>query len=140
MREKVEQEIAELEYLDLIEVKWLDASRFRNAKIGKITNQVFATYKKVVGWFLAVKLEKLYREPYMVIITERTNGRIDLVNIPLKVIMNVTRMSERGYRKEFGDAGSPYLQGGYVSKYRIVEGGVGTPDEEAEASVNRERL
>jgi len=132
MRKAVEQEIQELEYLDLIEVKWLDACRFMNAKPTKITNQIFATYKKVVGWFFMVKLDKLYREPYLIIITEQTNGRINIVSIPLKVVMKITRIPEKGYRKEMSATGTPYLQGGRVSRYRIISQGVGEIEEQEE--------
>jgi len=129
MREKVREEIADLEYLDLIEVKWLDACRFHNAKIDKITNKVFATYKKVVGRFLAVKLDRLYHEPYLIIITEQTDGRINLVSIPQKTVMRIIRLVERGYRKTMNDVGSPYLCGGVMSKYLMTEKGVGEIDE-----------
>lgn len=135
LREKVEEELAELEYLDLVEIKFLDACRYMNAKLMKISNSVFATYKKVVGWFLSVKLDKLYHEPHLIIITEQTNGRVNIVSIPVKVVMKVVRLPEGSYRKEMSAAGTPYLQGGRMSKYRLVTGGIGEIDEDAEEKV-----
>jgi len=107
---------------DLIEVKWLDACKVTNVK--RLQNKVYATYKKVVGYFWCILNDKLYGQEYLILYTEETDfNKRTIVSIPVAVVMNVQVL--RRPVKTVSDAGDPYLEGGYYSKYMKREGGIG---------------
>lgn len=121
MRKKVKSELANLKKGMLVEVNFIDACRCRNVKRKRICeNKIYATYKHITGEYFGTLIDKLYEEPFFVMIVEGTNGKVDTVSIPETNIQKVTIL-ERKMIKEVSRVGDPMLAKSYMKE----EGGIG---------------
>ncbi len=77
----------------VVEVVWVDASITRNAN--KVSEKVYATYKRSLGWFLGVYREKLFGKEFAVFVVETTNGRKHMLSVPLENIVEVAEYVEK---------------------------------------------
>lgn len=121
------QMLSEVAEGDIIEVKFLDASHTRNVR--KITNKVVATYKKVIGRFIGIVLDKLYAKEHVLLSNLETDGEyMDVFSIPLDVIVRIEVLKESKTLKEANDVGMPYLAGGKDVKLVLKHEGIGRTD------------
>lgn len=77
----------------VIEITWVDASITRNAKA--VSEKVYATYKRSLGWFLGVYRERLFGKDFAVLVVETTNGRKHMLSVPLENIVEVCEYVEK---------------------------------------------
>lgn len=96
---------------DIIRVKWLDACKVTNVDEDRISeNKVFATYKQHTGAFFAVKLDKLYKQRFLILRCVQTNGLSTIVSIPIVCIMKIDKYPVTDPTvKHTSEAGSPFL-------------------------------
>src|SRR4030043_66934 len=108
----VEDTIAELEVGDIIEVKWVDACKVNSIIFNQILeNRTFATYKKSLGEFHAIKADKLYHFKFVVLIQDCHNKRYTIISIPIASITAITILKKTQKLKHVTDIGVPYLTG-----------------------------
>ena len=124
----VEQTISTLVYGDLIQIKWLDAARCSPVKQHQLTNKVYATYKWSRGKFWCIRYDKLYRQPYLIVIVNEADYMIE--SIPVKTIVGIQILKIGKRFKIVGEVGDVFLGGGRIP-YLVEPEGVGHIDEEA---------
>lgn len=126
LRERTAHIISQLRYGDFIEVKFLDASVTTNVRF--LTRRVFATYKRITGYFWCTKLDQVYRQEWLVLYAEETGDiRKTVISIPMVSVMKIEKLRADISRsiKTLSDAGDVYLQGGRHSKYFVRQHGIG---------------
>ena len=129
----VEKEISELEYNDLVEIRWIDASRLAHVLPEQLDdNRFIAVYKKVVGYVHAVKIDKLYHRKILVLTFGSPHRkRYDAINIPVGTITQVKRLRPTEKIRTISNVGTPYLATKHISNQQDSEG-VGDNVEEGE--------
>lgn len=90
----VEQTARKLRKGQGVEIIWEDACVSRN--VSSLKNEDFATYKKTIGRFLALKRDRAYGRWHIILCEEVTDGKyFEITSIPLAVVMNIRVMEER---------------------------------------------
>ncbi|RLI04986.1 hypothetical protein DRO26_03580 [Candidatus Bathyarchaeota archaeon] len=83
--QEISRLIESLRQNDLIEVYWFDACSFQNIKI--LTPEIYITRKKTVGYFFE------FRDGYLIILSETTNGHYDGTSIHIGCIEKIIVLS-----------------------------------------------
>jgi len=123
LKEEVEEALSIVREGDIIEVHFVDACRVRNVR--KLINKAYATYKKVIGRFWCIKLDKLYGAEFLIMWDTLTDfERRDIISIPLCTVYKITIHNSGVRVKEMSDVGMPMLVGGYA-KPAFRENGIG---------------
>jgi len=137
VREKVTEELAKLRKGDVIEVKFIDACRFNNVSRHRITeNRVFATYKRVIGEYFTTAIDMMYGEPFLILIVEQTDSRVDIVSIPERCVQRIEKLRRnRPTVKDISNVGAPMLSGSDKSRFRQIKKGVGEYDQADEETL-----
>ena len=133
-RDKIHEKVAAIQVGDFIEIKFLDACECKNVKRHQITNKVYATYKRVKGEVIGIKLDMVYGQPYLILMKPDGFGElIDIVSVPLSTVVNVYWLKYDRWLKKMNTVGVPYLGGGKWKQIRKEEGvGEETYEEEVE--------
>jgi len=111
-----------------IEIHWLDACLTKN--VSRLTNPVFATYKKTKGRFWRVKEDSLYRREHL-IIKKRTvdYDTYNIISIPLDCIVLIKKLPMNFRFKTYkSGTGEAFLESRQVATIPREEG-VGRPNE-----------
>lgn len=129
----VAQQLEQLEYNDLIEIKWLDACRALNVSLPFIgRNRTFATYKRQIGRFHAILKDAVYGESFLVVIIEQDGAKCTLVSIPTAVIMRIAVLSKMQPMKLTNMVGETMLAGSVELSVVRTREGAGEEIEEEE--------
>ena len=112
-----------LEFGDVIEVYWLDASMSFFIRQEDITeNKVMASYKKQTGDFFAIKTDKLYYKKHLIMTLECHNGKYTVFSVPIDCLTRVTILGKNRSYKHVSGVGNVYLGGKDVKQRTDLEG------------------
>lgn len=119
-REEVEETLSRLKRGDYVTVVWIDASQSRGVSLKRtlLPNYYVETRKRTVGRFVGVQKGGRWRDLHLIIGFEDTDGRWEIVSIPLCLVKQIEsaegkealkRITGRKRRQRMKDGGVKLL-------------------------------